>query len=137
VSNQAWLNIIPGQIVQVEIDSRRYWNCAAVWLESEGRYDFEIQGNQHWVDFYRCVDANGYNIAVLQNARWARRNPRFNWFALVGCIERVSSSEFLIGKSRMDYAPTKSGRLFCFANDAWFTYWNNWGSLVLTIRRRS
>jgi hypothetical protein len=98
VSNQAWLNIMPGQIVQVEIDSRRYWNCATVWLESEGRYDFEIQGNQHWVDFYRCVDAKGYNIAVLQNARWARRNPRFNWFALVGCIERVSSSEFLIGR---------------------------------------
>jgi hypothetical protein len=47
------------------------------------------------------------------------------------------STDFLIGTKRTDYPPPRSGRLFRFANDAWFAYWNNWGSLVLTIFRRT
>jgi hypothetical protein len=124
MANQTWLNIVPGQQLQVEIDSRKFWNCGGVLLEPTGRYDFEVQGNQHWIDLYRCVDAFGYNIALCQKFWWARRNQQFNWFALVGSVEMDCSADFLIGTKRTDYRPTRSGRLFCFANDAWFAYWN-------------
>jgi hypothetical protein len=135
MGNRTWLNIGVGQELQVEIDSRKFWNCGAVWLEESGRYDFEVQGSQRWVDFYKYLDANGYPIPLLQHYSWARRNSQYNWFALVGSIEMGPSTEFLIGTQLLDYPPVRSGRLFCFANDAWFAYWNNWGSLVLTIRR--
>jgi hypothetical protein len=46
MANQTCLNIIPGQQLQVEIDSRKFWNCGGVLLEPTGRYDFEVQGNQ-------------------------------------------------------------------------------------------
>jgi hypothetical protein len=51
MGNRTWLNIGVGQELQVEIDSRKFWNCGAVWLEESGRYDFEVQGSQRKARF--------------------------------------------------------------------------------------
>jgi hypothetical protein len=75
---------------------------------------------------------------------WTKRAEKFPWFALVGVIANsdgagptgslLDHETFLIGDG-MTISPTKSGYLFCFANDAWHAYDNNRGSVRLTIKR--
>jgi hypothetical protein len=40
---------------------------------------------------------------------------------------------FSIGKG-IQYTPTVDAVLFCFANDVPSAYWNNWGSITLTVQ---
>jgi hypothetical protein len=72
-----------------------------------------------------------------------RRDERAPWLALMGFIasERgaghdtlANGETFLIGE-KGEITPESSGYLYCFANDAWQTYGNNRGSVVLTITR--
>lgn len=76
---------------------------------------------------------------------WATR--RFNkggWFQLVGMLANQadvdgsgtppSGETFAIGTGR-DFTPTRSGYLYCYANDAWRFYGNNRGSVNLRVVR--
>jgi len=65
------------------------------------------------------------------------------WFSLVGFVasehgknDRLlpTGETFLIG-SGLKFTPRQSGYLYCYANDAWQTYDNNRGSVVLTVGR--
>ena len=47
---------------------------------------------------------------------------------------RLATSTFVIGKEA-SIKPTKSGYLYCFANDAWGYYENNRGFVTLTVSR--
>ena len=57
--------------------------------------------------------------------------PEAPWFALLGGAGR-DSAPFLIGAD-LELSPASSGRLFCFSNDVPRMYWNNGGSLLLTV----
>ena len=75
----------------------------------------------------------------------ARRFPNSPWFALVGIIangvgeneENKSADDhqdFTIGELR-ELNITRGGFLYCCANDAWKFYFNNTGSVTLTVTR--
>lgn len=77
--------------------------------------------------------------------RGARREQDMPWFCLVGAIgngvgvdvttQKLNPHEaFRIGSSAV-HRPTKSGYLYCFANDVWSFYFNNKGSVRLTVSR--
>ena len=84
--------------------------------------------------------------AVFRNKKadfWGtKRVESMPWFALVGAVANENDPQkdgtpdgmevFLIGASR-NFTPTKSGYLYCFANDAWHFYDNNKGSVTLTV----
>ncbi|MEM9348994.1 MAG: DUF2235 domain-containing protein [Pseudomonadota bacterium] len=77
----------------------------------------------------------------------ARRFGDAPWFALVGVIANGSGVDqakqavvehmtFEIGE-QAEKPVTAGGYLYCYANDAWKFYFNNSGSLMLTIQRIS
>jgi hypothetical protein len=45
------------------------------------------------------------------------------------------STCFVIGRQCLAFKPKRSGTLWCFANDVPVMYWNNSGSIKLTIKR--
>jgi hypothetical protein len=61
--------------------------------------------------------------------------PTERWFALIGRIDGHPSTTFLIGTGRKPILMPASGELICFANDVPGYYWNNLGTLQLTITR--
>jgi hypothetical protein len=66
-----------------------------------------------------------------------RRKPNENWFSLIGNIGQSVEQEFLIEKKLEKYKVPLAGELFCYANDVPIMYFNNHGSLNLTITRLS
>jgi hypothetical protein len=52
----------------------------------------------------------------------------------MGSLDGASETIFLIG-SHAAYTPARSGEVVCFANDVPGFYWNNKGSITLTIDR--
>lgn len=66
------------------------------------------------------------------------------WFELIGSIANGTPGQqkgrdderFAIGKAR-SHKVQRSGYFYCFANDAWQTYFNNTGRITLTVTRVS
>lgn len=125
-----------GQTAQMTIFANAPWNDTGVDLEQGAVYQLTAEGE--WFDAWVKSDADGYDSKgwPQQHFESALRLPTARWFCLVGAIERELDAAFQIGCSRAVAAPS-SGRLFCFANDVPGFYFNNFGSLRLTIRRES
>jgi hypothetical protein len=65
------------------------------------------------------------------------------WFALMGFVASANGEDetklatgetFLIGE-RAIFKPKLGGYLYCYANDGWYAYANNRGSVALTVTR--
>jgi hypothetical protein len=70
----------------------------------------------------------------MRLAERSRRVPTANWFALIGTLNGRDDTAFVIGR-QLEYTADASARLVCFANDVPWAYWNNFGSVTLTITR--
>ncbi|MHC5737182.1 hypothetical protein [Nostoc sp.] len=119
------------------IDAHKYWNATGIYIEIGASYRFEVEGEQFWYDAGIRSNANGYTKLWLRWAEMFRRKPNENWFSLIGNIDQSSEQEFLIGKKLEKHQATSSGELFCYANDVPIMYFNNHGTLSLTITRLS
>jgi hypothetical protein len=125
----------------VPIRARARWNATGLRVEPGERYLLVAAGR--WTDFYICTDADGYASddapgpvrRFLRRHEQERRLPDERWFALIGCVgER--GPPFRIGSRReWPVPPGASGTLSCYANDVPSAYWNNWGTLRLTVTR--
>jgi hypothetical protein len=123
-----------GESREATIDARKLWNETCIRLEGGSRYSLAVLGEQYWFDASTRTDAGGYESSRLAPFRRMRRIPGAAWFSLIGTIDRDLSVSCVIGKGIEWIAPT-SGELVCFANDVWFMYWNNRGSLRLVVER--
>ena len=96
---------------------------------------FTAQGR--WVDFFLCHGPEGdpSPLAYMRHFEKRRRIPEADWFALIGAVDCDVSSAFVIGKEKEMMMPV-TGELTCFANDVASMYWNNWGHVELTVKRR-
>ena len=121
-----------GETVTCVISARRYRNTTGVILEVGRTYRITAHGR--WKDWNRLCDAYGYTSdkRLLKIAEQWRREPRARWFALVGRIREHPSHQFVLGRD-VTVSPEVNGELVCFANDVRFMYWNNCGTLTLTI----
>jgi len=68
------------------------------------------------------------------------KNPRgfggqSHWFTLIGTIGKSEKAAFIIGCSLKYFQPVENGRLYCFANDLSFMYWNNSGTVTVRVTR--
>ena len=83
-----------------------------------------------------AYDANGWvsDRGLVRDFEHFRRVRDENWFALIGAIDRDRHTEFVMGVS-CEFVASKDGELTCYANDAPFMYWNNHGSIELTVER--
>lgn len=99
---------------------------------------YQLTAESEWFDAWVKADADGYDSKgwPQQHLESALRLPATRWFCLVGAIDRELDAAFKIGCNTTGAAP-RSGRLFCLPNDVPGFYFNNFGSVQLTIRRES
>lgn len=123
-----------GDSTTITIEAWKFWNDTGIYLVAGQEYEFTAEGT--WTDWFIPCGADGFaspNLAMM-SVEWMRRAPRERWFALIGAVGHDPETQFLIGKERVLPIPA-NGMLACFANDTPFAYWNNAGSLRLTVRR--
>ncbi len=142
VSGKASMEI--GTSITIPIEAHKEWNNTQIRLVAGEEYHLKASGQ--WVDWYIVCDADGWpsgllNILfglsglnlLLEATKGFRRAPEERMFALIGSIDQ-QAPYFGIGVEAT-IAPTATGTLYCFANDVPFFYWNNWGTIQLTITR--
>jgi hypothetical protein len=121
------------------VGSRSFFNPTGVLLDRGATYEIAADDNT-WVDWYLASDADGRDPTLAQSiARWALRCKAGKWFQLIGAVGESDEYVFPIGKhirwtfagQGTDFSP----ELYLFANDAWFAYFNNHGSVNVTIMR--
>lgn len=116
----------------IKVCARPRWNHTGFFVEGGAVYELSASGT--WYDASIPSGPDGYQRGnFLQDlAARLRRSPRDRWFALMGSLDGARGTIFLIG-SRVTYIPPRGGELVCFANDVPGFYWNNRGSVTLTI----
>ncbi|MCE7956545.1 hypothetical protein FBQ97_02315 [Acidobacteria bacterium ACD] len=124
-----------GQERHVCVCARDRWNRTFVQVGPGEQYRLDvIPPDQIWTDWWEPSTAAGFSRPRLRVFERWRRVPDANWFALIGSVGQTLAGAFLIGTGASVTVAT-AGELHCFANDISWMYWNNKGSLVLTIRR--
>jgi hypothetical protein len=114
------------------------WVETPVVAEAGNRYYFKATGR--WRDASIECDADGHDDPKLQWMKFLLRyrGQSASWFTLIGCVAKDSASMFAIGtgdRLHGGWTASRSGPIYCFANDAWFMYWNNRGAVQLEIIR--
>jgi len=116
------------------INARKTWNETPFELKVGSTYRFTVSGT--WKDWTTPCDARGYDSDKLRLFEPLRRVRGAKWFSLIGALDKETETCFDIGRlieSGGTYTAQRAGRLFCFANDVSFMYWNNCGSIELNI----
>ena len=114
------------------VNARQQWNRVAE-LEANVEYEITVPAGEEWKDASIRCGPEGYTRWWLRPFTWLRRHRPAPWFALIGVIG--DGEPFMIGRQRV-VQPQKAGQLLCYANDASFMYWNNSGSLKVSVTRR-
>lgn len=123
-----------GESSNALIKARSMWNDTGIILVAGQEYHF--RGTGQWRDWTITCGGEGYESPnlFLRLGEFLRRLPQEPWFALIGSIEKDNQTFFRIGEERV-FSPSKTGRLYCFANDLSIAYGNNRGSLQLLVTR--
>jgi len=117
-----------------EILACRRWNETPFRVVEGHRYRFSATGE--WKDWRTPSGATGYLDDRLKRFEPLRRLPEARWFSLVGAVNRDRLTLFDIGHLIAEQQPwtaPETGTLYCFANDVWFMYWNNRGTVELSM----
>jgi hypothetical protein len=124
-----------GQTVNACVRADERWNQTFVLVHPGEQYRFEVlPRDQVWKDWRIPATAVGYSKPYLRPFERFRRVPGAAWFALVGTIGKTDDGAFVIGAG-VTKSMDAAGKLVCFANDISFLYWNNHGSLQLSVSR--
>jgi len=97
-------------------------------------HTYRITARGGWKDKDTPCGPGGYasNSLVLRIAEPLRRKWHANWFALIGAQRFLFARRFVIGED-VTYRARRDGKLWCFANDVWFMYFNNKGAVEITV----
>ncbi len=122
------------QTTVVCVTARERWNDTGIEVLRGEEYSLQADGT--WSDASIEKNADGYSSSnsLFQVTEGFRRIPSAAWFALIGTVGRDLRDAACIGVSGRLQA-TRDGNLFCFANDLPFMYWNNSGSIRVTVTR--
>ena len=123
-----------GESTDVRIDARECWNATRVRLVAGSTYLLEVRGDSHWNNNAVRTGPEGFWAPALESYEPFRRVPEANWMAPIGTINGWQDAPFVIGR-RCVYTPLLNGELVCYANDAPTGYFDNSGSITLTVHR--
>lgn len=119
----------------VDVPARSRWHDTGLLLEVGCLYEYRAYGR--WRDAHAEWGPEGHAGAdgVYRFTGWLKRAPGLPWFSLLGAVDRDRRTIFSIGAQAVVKAEV-TGQLVCFANDVPFMYWNNYGSLSLTVVKK-
>jgi len=130
------MGLLPGQSIEIAgIDAAKRWNRTGLVLECGVTYRFEVTQVSGWRDGNVETDPDGYEKLHLLPLSPARRYLFGKWLKLIGCAGTSAWDYFPIGSGCTREAPS-AGELYCFANDASFSYHDNDGQLSLKVTRQ-
>lgn len=123
------------------IRARKFWN--ATGLEVCPGEEYVLRASGEWWDAMIKATPRGYSTAdapplvrrFLSRFERRRRLPDANWLVLAGSLDEDERTAFVIGASAGPWQPETKAELRCFANDLASAYWNNSGSITLTVTR--
>lgn len=126
----------------IHVCARKLWNRTGVQLTAGTRYRVEVPPGQTWTDWWIKYGPEGGTRGLQHlTARWLRvkgdETGRAEYFTLIGTIGESLDHAFVIGKGPREFIAPISGEFVCFANDLENAYWNNRGSMTLTIASMS
>lgn len=125
----------------IRIPSKERWVDTNIIVKPGDSLTFHAQGI--WWDAYIPCGADGYPASMFYALN---RPPRIldegRYFRLMGRVialgqkpgEDDPAQTFVIGR-RSQRRFDRGGKLYVFCNDRPGYYWNNWGSIDLTIER--
>lgn len=121
----------------IPIPADSHWFATGYQFQAGKKYRLTATGT--WYDDKIACSADGYKLQEkIDEEYW----PFFKlveplrpldtgdqWFQLIGKLDKT---DFLIGTA-CEFTAQTDGELFCTANDCPFAYWNNQGTLQLSI----
>jgi hypothetical protein len=117
----------------VTVDAARRWNASGVTVRRGEVYAIEVPPGQKWHDASTEHGPEGDEVDRLKNWVWLRRRRDQPWFALIGAVGK--RDPFPVRGGIPEWTAPADGELFFYANDVWFMYWNNGGSINVIVRR--
>ncbi len=121
-----------GEILNIAVDSRELYSSEQLRVTIKEEYEFQCNHMQKWKDWFIKTHANGYLNPIA--ALIGLRVKKTKCFRLCGCYNNNDASAFSIGmKGKTTVIVT--GSLSFFANDVRGFYWNNYGTVDLTVKR--
>ena len=142
----------------MEIAAESFWNASGIVFEKDVSYRIEVEDPKaEWTDASIDTTAKGWYLegtqpkdeichgrgisvgflkrVFINGTKWLRRAPDHDWFCLIGIVKGEREEQFAIGTKTDDFKSETEGEFCSFANDLSFMYFNNSGSLQLTITR--
>jgi hypothetical protein len=125
-----------GQTAYACVYANRPWNDTGLDVVSGQTFNFSVPSGEVWIDWQRACGADGYASNRFTRP-WEvfRRVPNAKWFELVATIGKSTQHPIVIGSRLLDFLPDSPGRLYLFANDLPWMYWNNRGLIGVRITR--
>lgn len=125
-----------GQTAYVCVCANQRWNDSGINVFSGQIYNITAPASETWTGSGKICDATGYQSNSLRRP-WEifRRVPKAKWLQLVGTIGRSIKAPIIIGSNLTDFLPPFPGRLYFFANDLPWMYWNNKGMIAVRVKR--
>ena len=113
-----------------------HWNPSRIIARPGQRFLIEAD-DSIWLDEKIPATAAGEAGMGLQRFTGAMcRHRQASWMELVGTLGREHEHQFRIGKGTVWENQTGiAAELFFYANDVYFMYYNNAGSVMVTITR--
>jgi hypothetical protein len=122
--------------VTLTIRADRSLNDTGLELEAGVSYAIQVSEVKGWRDAGIAANpSEGHDAGRLALFRFLKRYRKANWFVLIGQIGKKKKRRFVMGGGLESFTAPRDGRLFVFANDAPGFYWNNHGTLKLTVVR--
>jgi hypothetical protein len=125
-----------GQTAYVPVYANKLWNDSGVDVVSGQVFNFAVPAGEEWTDWRNRCNADGYNSTdLIRRLEIFRRVPKARWLQLIGTIGKSIRSAIVIGSNYLEFLPPSPGRLYLFANDLPWMYWNNRGMIAVRITR--
>ena len=124
------------QTAYVCVYANRLWNDTGVDVVSGQAFNFSVPSGEVWTHWSRECSPDGH-LSSRFSRHWEtlRRIPKAVWCQLVGTIGKSTRHPTIIGSKLIDFLPAAQGRLYLFANDLPWMYWNNRGMIAVRITR--
>lgn len=113
-----------------------HWNPSRIIARPGQRFLIEADNSQWSDDKSPCTAAGTSNCGLQRFTSAMCRHKQAAWMELVGTLGRDHEHQFRIGAGAVwENTTGHEGEIHFYANDVYFMYYNNAGSVMVTITR--
>jgi hypothetical protein len=99
-------------------------------------YSVSVDRDVRWKDAWRKCGPDGWEPWWLLPFSFLKRDRSGKWLALIVAVDDRESFVVSDGvRNNIVIQPSRCGKLRFYANDASFMYWNNRGSIAVSVRQ--